>query len=343
MDTLRFADTATAAAYPLAITGPLQWETPGRAGEVQWRCPLPALDAGTILVPGLSFLPLGDGDHVWRLRAGARCWSLNPVPGRPVTEQAPGPTTPAQAAPAVTCHIDCFHVHEPLAAAQLELELQGPPPARYLVTVSARPIDLAQTAPPDREAGLALAPPAVSQMTADSTLARRICSPTCVAMVMLHWNRHPGPTGGGLASSDGGSRPVAQHATPEAVRDAMVAACRDPATGMFGVWPLALRAAAGLGRLGAVELFAGWDAPLAVLDAGIPLVASIRFGTGQLARAPLEQTGGHLVLLHRAGPQRVLVNDPAAATEAEVRREYDSAEFSRAWLSHRGAAYILLP
>ena len=46
-------------------------------------------------------------------------------------------------------------------------------------------------------------------MTADSTLARRICSPTCVAMVMLHWNRHPGPT-------DGGLRPVDQNTAPEA-------------------------------------------------------------------------------------------------------------------------------
>jgi hypothetical protein len=106
---------------------------------------------------------------------------------------------------------------------------------------------------------------------------------------------------------------------------------------------MALRAAAGMGRLGAVELFASWYDPLAVLDAQIPLVSSIRFGAGQLAGAPLEQTGGHLLVLHHAGPSEVAVNDPAAATDTEVARRYDAAEFSRAWLSHRGAAYILLP
>ena len=337
METLRFADTATAAAYPLKVTGPITWETDADTGDTTWRCHLPALAAGSILVPGLAFLPLRAGDHVWQLRCGSRCWRLNPVPGRPRPSPAPGPaeagsTAQAEATQAVSCHVDCFHVHERLEGAQLELRLEGPCPGRYLVTVSARPIDLPDNPPPHREAGLELAPPPVSQMTADPALARRICSPTCVAMVMLHWNQR---SGAAPPENGGGS--------PETVRDAMVAACRDPATGMYGVWPLALRAATSMGRLGAVELFTSWDDPLVVLSAGNPLVTSIRFGTGKLTGAPLQQTGGHLVLLHQAGPERVAVNDPAAPSNAEVRRGYQADEFSRAWLSHRGAAYILLP
>src|SRR5690606_29697808 len=104
----------------------------------------------------------------------------------------------------------------------------------------------------------------------------------------------------------------------------------------------ALAAAARHGSLGAVEAFDDWEAPLAVLAAGVPLVASIRFFPGELPGSPLTETGGHLVVVHGAGPAAVRVCDPAAA-EHEVAREYPADAFSRAWLRHRGAAYILPP
>jgi len=155
-------------------------------------------------------------------------------------------------------------------------------------------------------------------MTAPPELASRICSPASVAMVLGHW---------------GSTEPWLR----------IVDECRDPATGMYGVWPLAIAAAARRGRVGAVELFADWGEPLAVLQQGIPLVTSIRFESGGLPGAPLLRTGGHLVVLFAAGPETVSVNDPAAADGASVTRTYPADAFSRAWLGHRGAAYILPP
>jgi hypothetical protein len=123
----------------------------------------------------------------------------------------------------------------------------------------------------------------------------------------------------------------------------IVEECRDPATGMYGVWPLAIAAGARRGSMGAVEAFSNWDAPLAVLARGIPLVTSIRFEKDVLPDAPLPRTGGHLVVVFAAGPERIGVNDPAAPDPASVTRSYPAAAFTEAWLGHRGAAYIILP
>jgi hypothetical protein len=208
-------------------------------------------------------------------------------------------------------------VHTPLRTPRLCVTLRTPSaPRRYLLAISARPLTLSDVAPPPDSHGLAQPPPALSQMTAPPELASRICSPTSVAMVLAHWGH------------------------TDAWR-AIVDECRDPATGMYGVWPLAVAAAARRGRIGAVEVFAAWDEPLAVLQRGIPLVTSIRFERGQLPGAPLERTAGHLVVLFAAGPDRVTVNDPAAPDPASVTRTYPAQAFSAAWLGWRGAAYIL--
>ena len=69
------------------------------------------------------------------------------------------------------------------------------------------------------------------------------------------------------------------------------------------------------------------------IAAGIPLAASIRFSRGQLSGAPIGATSGHLVVISgftRDGD--VVVNDPAARTDASVRRTYDRGQFERAWL-----------
>ncbi len=111
---------------------------------------------------------------------------------------------------------------------------------------------------------------------------------------------------------------------------------------MYGVWPLALAAAARRGCLGAVEVFDRWDEALAVLENGVPLVTSIRFSAGELPGAPLTETGGHLVVVHGVSGDTVRVCDPAAP-HGDVLRDYPADAFSRAWLRHRGAAYILPP
>jgi hypothetical protein len=314
MDTLRYADPVTALAYPLAVRGRADW----RQLDGIWRLslPLPDLQAGTILVPSLAFegaaaatAAAGTGPHFrWSLHAGSASWSLQQVPG----------TTPETPSPAgeVSSQIDCYHIHRRLDTPRLSLDLTSrQPPERYLITVSSRALTLAEPPLPTRSESLRCAPPPRSQMTAPAAIANRICSPTCVSMVLDLWDR--------------------RHDWLTLVDD-----CFDPATGMYGVWPMAVRAAARYGSLGAVETFDGWEEPLQVLGRGTPLVTSIRYAAGELPGAPMAETGGHLVVVYGAGPASVRVCDPAAPDGAVVRC-YDARAFSGAWLRHRGAAYIL--
>lgn len=79
------------------------------------------------------------------------------------------------------------------------------------------------------------------------------------------------------------------------------------------------------------------------IAAGIPLAASISFARGQLSGAPIGATSGHLVVIvgfTRTG--NVVVNDPAAPTDASVQRVYDRGQFERAWLrGSSGTVYVV--
>ncbi len=69
------------------------------------------------------------------------------------------------------------------------------------------------------------------------------------------------------------------------------------------------------------------------IAAGIPLVTSITFGSGQLSGAPISSTNGHLlVVVGFTKDGDVVVNDPAASSRSGVRRTYDRGQFEDAWL-----------
>ncbi len=58
------------------------------------------------------------------------------------------------------------------------------------------------------------------------------------------------------------------------------------------------------------------------IAAGVPLVVSIAFGRNQLAGAPISSSNGHLlVVVGFEADGDVVVNDPAGATNGEVRRD----------------------
>ncbi|MCW2712775.1 MAG: hypothetical protein JWP24_2969 [Marmoricola sp.] len=77
--------------------------------------------------------------------------------------------------------------------------------------------------------------------------------------------------------------------------------------------------------------------------AGIPLIASISFSSGQLTGAPISATAGHLVVISGfTSTGDVVVNDPAAPTNSSVRRTYDRGQFERAWLrKSSGTVYVV--
>ena len=309
----RYGDPETVAKYPLTAQIGLVWRR--RMGRVWCEIALPPCPPNHIIVPSLS---VGQTDYRYEASLGVNdaTWPLQPVPTP--RGQLFGNRKRTAASGAVSTHIDCFHTHSALPASRLVFRLrQAAPPERYLAVASIRPLQQPRPNPPAAHI-LAQQPPLLSQMQAPDDMRRRICSPTALAML--------------LQASD-----------PDIDWMDTVARCFDPSTSSYGCWPLAIRCAAAHGRIGAVEALPSWAAVVAVLDAGLPLVASIRFAEGELPNAPLTKTPGHLVTCYGIDGDEVLVNDPAAEGPAAVGRRYDLAAFSRAWLERRGAAYILAP
>ena len=77
--------------------------------------------------------------------------------------------------------------------------------------------------------------------------------------------------------------------------------------------------------------------------AGIPVVASISFGRGELDGAPISSTSGHLLVIvgfTKSGD--VVVNDPAASSRSGVRRVYDRGQLERAWLGGSGGTTYVI-
>lgn len=181
--------------------------------------------------------------------------------------------------------------------------------------------DTASQRPPARPYFLKesqIAAPRRSQMVEAEDIRGRICSPASAAMALeylgLRW-----PT-------------------------AFVAAdCYDAGAKIFGNWPFNVASLWRLGARARLDYFVNAEMAAAELQAGHLLIASIRFGQGELTGAPIAKTEGHLLLMtgisrDKTGAYRLLVNDPAASTEAEVKRGYDLAEFEKAWT---GVVYVI--
>jgi len=322
---IRLASDAIAPRYPHKIRGPAQWQSlPDGAG---WRCviDLPDLPAKQIIAPSFASLDNPSGDTYqcrlsWLSQTGeTQSLRLNPVPS--TEDDLSFAETRAATTLDVSGHIDCWHSEADISNVHFEITLQQQVcPAVYLLVVTSRALqlpapDLAQNAATNSPCVEIDIPNTFSQMQAAKDVKHRICSPTALAMLMSRFSQ-----------------------APEFM--STVSACYDPATKAYGSWPLAIRWAAQRGVLGAVETFHSWASAQALLQAGYPLVCSIRFETDKLTGAPLKRTGGHLVLLYGIEDQFVLVKDPAGETVAQVNRHYAIDEFAAAWLTQRGAAYL---
>jgi hypothetical protein len=79
------------------------------------------------------------------------------------------------------------------------------------------------------------------------------------------------------------------------------------------------------------------------IKAGIPLVASVAFGRGELDGAPISATAGHLmVIVGFTENGDVVVNDPAAPHNGSVVRTYERKQFENAWLpASGGLVYVI--
>ncbi len=297
--------------YPLPVSRPIRWQRLG--DELVARFELPPMPTGTLIVPSLSATGKGcDWSATWHLCSDDRHWRLDriPAPERMAAQSPP----PASEADLVDTQIDCFVTKHDIEVSYLELHLHArEAPEHPLVVIATGTATRCQVSTGDAIAA-SCAVQSISQMQADAAIRRRICSPTCLAMVM------------GLNTED------ATRFTDE---------CYDPRRRMYGIWPCNIRAANAHGFTGAIEIFESLDDAARLLAEGIPIIAGIRYDKGGLAGAAVPSTDGHLVVLRGLTRDKALVNDPAAATNASVARAYDRESFARAWLGERGVGYVL--
>jgi hypothetical protein len=78
---------------------------------------------------------------------------------------------------------------------------------------------------------------------------------------------------------------------------------------------------------------------------GVPVIMSIAWGKGDLTGASIESTNGHLlVLVGFDASGNPIVSDPAAPSDAQVRRTYLRSEFEPLWLqASGGTVYLIYP
>jgi hypothetical protein len=159
------------------------------------------------------------------------------------------------------------------------------------------------------------------------------CSPTSVAMVLGFWHRLPKPKQYAWVN-DAYAAPWVDHGARYSYDYRYKGA---------GNWPFNTAYAGTLGVDAYVTRLRSLRAAERLIRRGIPLVASIAFGAGELDGAPLTSSPGHLLVIRgftRHG--RVIVNDPAADHARGVRRVYKRGQFENAWLPTTGGTVYVL-
>ncbi|MFI5267494.1 MAG: C39 family peptidase [Chloroflexota bacterium] len=153
------------------------------------------------------------------------------------------------------------------------------------------------------------------------------CSPTTTSMIMAYWASvlH-------LPQLD---LPVPQ----------VAAGTYDYTYRGAGNWPFNTGFAASFGLTAYVDRFASFDQVEAWIRTGVPIAISIAFRPGELPQAPIPSSPGHLLVVRGFMPNGdVIVNDPVAASDDQVRMVYDRAQLERAWQhGSGGTAYVIYP
>jgi hypothetical protein len=159
------------------------------------------------------------------------------------------------------------------------------------------------------------------------------CSPTSLSMLLAYQRSLPSPSNYAWVSK--------KYADPWVDHVARVA--YDYGYQGAGNWAFNTAYAANLTHDAFVTRLRNLREAERFIRAGIPLAASITFSRGQLSGAPISSTAGHLVVIAGfTSKGNVVVNDPAAPSNASVRRTYDRGQFERAWLrKSSGTVYVV--
>jgi hypothetical protein len=200
-----------------------------------------------------------------------------------------------------------------------------------------------RTSRPGVARGVTLDVPQFSQMTHSGHYpefgggGQAWCSPTSTSMVLAYYR----------------ALPSAQQTDwtwdhEDSVVDHVARMTFDYSYDGTGNWPFNTAYAARQLKTAFVTRFQSLRPVERFIKAGIPVVTSLTFGRGQLDGAPIGSTNGHLmVVVGFTDNGDVVVNDPAARRNSEVRRTYDRGQFEDAWLKRGpdggsgGVAYVI--
>jgi hypothetical protein len=124
----------------------------------------------------------------------------------------------------------------------------------------------------------------------------------------------------------------------------VAAAIYDRRYGLFGNWHRAAAYAGTHGHRVTVQRFRTWADLEAVLHAGSPVIASIRFEEGEFPSNRMKRTSGHLIVIRGLdGQGDALVNDPAFDDGSGERITLRADELARAWIGKSGIGYVIEP
>jgi hypothetical protein len=162
------------------------------------------------------------------------------------------------------------------------------------------------------------------------------CSPTSTSMILGYWDRLPSPADYAfVTTSDPG------HQDPWV--DYAARYTYDYNYNGAGNWPFNIAYAHRNGLVGAVTQLRSLAEAEQFVKAGIPLVASLSFGSGKLDGFLFKGTNGHLLtIVGFTASGDVVSNDPAALTDADVQRTYDREQFEDAWMTSTGGLVYLM-
>lgn len=186
------------------------------------------------------------------------------------------------------------------------------------------------TSAPGAAAGTVLAVPTYSQMVHQGHYpqwgggGQAWCSPTSLAMVLGYYRALP-PR----------SRTAWVGDEPARVVDHLARMTYDYGYRGTGNWPFNTAYAATRVEEAFVTRFTSLRDAERFIAAGIPVIASITFGSDELRGTPIGATDGHLlVVVGFTDTGDVVVNDPAADPRQgeSVRRVYDRGQFEDVWL-----------
>lgn len=234
--------------------------------------------------------------------------------------EAPGRRSlPVQRAAGVgTLEVDTLQLEAPASTWQMRILLEEAEVKRaFLATARAAPRERDQACP---EAwGVDLPVPRRSQMVFAEE-GRVWCSPTSLSMVMAYWGR------------------------PTSIPDEVVPGVYDASHQGHGNWSFNCAYAGSRGFTAYVDRFQYMADLERRIAAGLPVIASVSYQRAWLENAPIDLTGGHLLVVRGfTTTGDVIVNDPAAASDDGVRLVYPRDGFRRAWLDWGGVVYLVWP